>query len=820
MVMDVILALRGIRRNPGFAALVIGTMAIGIGANTTMYSVVRAVFLRPLPYSDEDRLVTLWEQDSTKGITDRRVTPANFVDWRAQSTAFDAVGVLPNWSGSSWRFNIVGPEGTERVNGIYASSGFFQVLGVRPLFGRTFAEQDDRLSGQRHAVIGYRYWQERFGGNRNVIGETIHIDTFRGGAFQIVGVLPPGFDLPHKSQIWLSLGDWGAGPMPALDITERCCNWYTVFAKLKPGVNARQAASELTGIARRIGQRHPTAAPVTDVRVIPLRETLVGSHRLTLFALFAAVGCILLIGCANVASLFLSRGIGRHREILTRRALGAMGWRIARQLMVEGVVLAVAGALAGFGLSVAAQPLVTRFLSERVPLAQGADHDWTVLCFVAAVTLACGVFCGLAPLAASRRASLANRGQTEGALSRNLRTGLVVGEIALAAALSIAAGLLIRTVANLDSVDLRFSTEHLLTVSTDLTTGPLRSRGSAAGFLEQVLARIAVLPGVRMAAATTALPFETGMASQAITREDRTPQSAADSPQVIQVAVTPEYFRAMGMQLRAGRPFAETDRAEGKLVAILNETAARRYWSGEDPIGKRFAIGSRDRFGSFRPPPPGGIEWREIVGVVSDIRSAGQIAPIEPEVYYSYHQFPIYSPSLIVRTEAQPLPLAAAVRREIEAVSRNAVVTDVRTMDAVAAQAIADPTLRAQVVGGLSLLAVVLGMLGVYGLMTYSVTQRTREIGIRMALGAREGQVMIMVMRRAIALTAAGLALGLTLAIAAARWLTTLLFGVKTADPVTMVVAVVLLAGASVAASFVPARRAARVDPAMALRSE
>jgi predicted permease len=412
--LDLILALRGIRRNPRFAALVIGTMAIGIGANTTMYSLVRAVFLRPLPYSDPDRLVTLWERDSTNGTADRRVTPANFVDWRAQNTAFEEIGVLPNWSGPSWHFNIVGPDGAERVDGIYASSGFFRVLGARPLLGRTFGDEDDRVQGQRHAVVSYRYWRERFGEDPKVIGKTINVDTFRGGAFQVIGVMPPKFDMPHNAQLWLSLGDWGGGPMPALDTSERCCNWYTVLAKLKAAVSAKQAASELTGVARRIGQRHPTAARVTNVHITPLRETLVGGHRLTLFGLFGAVGCILLIGCANVANLFLARSIGRQREMLTRQALGATRRRIARQLVVEGLVLALAGALAGFWLSTLAQPLLTTILSGRVPLVEEAGTDWTVLAFVAALTLACGILCGLAPLANSNSTSLSNRAQTEG----------------------------------------------------------------------------------------------------------------------------------------------------------------------------------------------------------------------------------------------------------------------------------------------------------------------------------------------------------------------------------------------------------------------
>ena len=443
-----------------------------------------------------------------------------------------------------------------------------------------------------------------------------------------------------------------------------------------------------------------------------------------------------------------------------------------------------------------------------------------MLLFVAAVTLICGLFCGLAPLADSSKASLANRDRTEGAFSRGLRTILVVGEIALAVMLAVGAGLLIRTVARLGDVDMGFRTANLLTVATDLTTGPLRSRGNSARFLEESLARMAALPGVRVAAATTALPFEAGLASQPITREDRPPRASSDSPQVIQVAVTPRYFEAMGMQLRAGRPLAETDRADGKLVAILNETAARRYWPGENPVGKRFAIGSLERFGSFRQVAAGEVEWREVVGIVSDIRSAGQSAPVEPEVYYCYRQYPVYGPTLLVRTDGDPLSLAGAVRREIEAVDRNAVVIQVRTMDAVAAQSIAGPGLRAAVAGGFSLVAVALGMLGVYGLMTYTVAQRTREIAIRMALGAQAAQVSAMVVRRALTLTAAGLLLGLALAIAVARWFSSLLFGVTAVDPLTLVGTCLLLAFAAVAASYAPARRASRADPAMVLRSE
>jgi predicted permease len=818
--MDLLLALRGLRRDPAFAALVILTLAVGIGASTVMYSLVRAVFLRPLPFPEPDRLVTIWERDSTRGVDDRRVTPANFVDWRAESGSFTELGVLPNWSGPAWKFNVTGTDRVERVDGIYASSGFFRVMGVRPLLGRTLDEEDDRSRGRLHVVIGFRYWQEKFGGDRGVIGKTLHVDTFRGGAFEIVGVMPPGFDLPQGARIWLSLGDWGGGPMPGRDAAARCCNWYTVIGRLKPGVSARQAESELTALARRTSERYPAAARTTGVKVSPLRETLVGSHRSTLLAIFAAAGCVLLIGCANVANLLLAKTIGRRRELITREALGATSWRIARQLLAEGLVLSGAGALSGLWLSIATLPLARTLAQRHVPIAEQAAADWTVWLFAAGAAAVCGLLCSLAPLADWRRAAGGSRTHTDSRFQGRLRNALVVGEIAAAVMLATVAGLLIRTVERLGAVDVGFRTEHLLTLETDTTTGPLRARGASARFVADALARIEVLPGVRSAAATTVLPFEAGPASQAITREGDAARPAADSPQVIQIAVTPRYFDVMGMKLRAGRLPAETDRAEGKLVAVLNETAARRYWPGEDPIGKRFAVGSRERFGSFRQVADGEIEWREIVGIVADVRTGGQRAGIEPEVYYGYQQFPIYGPILVVRTAVDPGSLAAPARQAIESANRSVVVTGVRTMEAVASDAIGDSTLRAGVAGAFSAIAVALGMLGVYGVMAYTVARRAREIGIRMALGARESQAAGMVVRQALTLTGLGLGLGLALAIGAARSISTFLFGVGTSDPLTIAATCVLLALGAVAASYVPARRAARVDPATVLRGE
>jgi predicted permease len=818
---DLGLAWRGMARAPGFAALVIATMALGIGANTAMFSVIRAVLLRPLPYPNQDRLVTLWERDAERGIDRRSVTPANFVDWEAQSDAFEEMGALPNWSGRVSPFNVVAQDGSmERVPGVYASSGFFRVLGVPPLLGRTFGREEDTRAGEQNIVISHSYWRQRFAGDPAAVGADIEVDTFRGGSFTVIGVMPEGFEFPRGARVWLSLGDWGAGPMPPPDAPDRCCSWYTVFARLKPGMTAESAGVQLTAIARRISQRHPQAARVTEVQVMPLRDSLVGTQRPTLLALFGAVGCILLIGCANVANLLLSRGVARRQEMLTRMALGATRWRLARQATAEALFLTVLGAVAGVAAASWVQGLLVRALQPRAPLAEGAQMDWAVLGFAVLLAMACGVACGLAPLAEWRTADWSRRGQTEGGASKRLREFLVVGEVALALSLVASAGLLARTVAKLQSVELGFRFDRILAVSLDLGTRPLRGRGNAARFVEELMPRVAALPGVRAAAATNALPLENGRAGQAITREGRPALPAADSPQVVQRAVTPGYFTAMGIPLRKGRLFTEADTGDGNLVAIVNETAARRYWPGEDPVGTRFAVGSLERFGSFRRPPPGGVELREIVGVVADVRTAGFAAEVQPEVYYSYKQYPLYDVRLLVWAAVDPTTLAPVIRREAAAVNPRAVVARVRTMEEVAAASLAEPRQRAALVGVFSALALGLGMLGIYSVMSYTVARRTKEIGIRVALGAQPGDVLRLVVGQALRLAAAGVIVGLAGAVAAGRWISGLLFGVQPGDPATLAGTCLLLAGAAVAASYRPARHAARVDPAVALRSE
>ena len=818
--MDFRSAWRALFRARGFSALVVATVALGIAVATTMFSVVWAVFLRPLPLPEQNRLVTVWEADPRAAEPLRRVTPANFVDWEAQAASFEALGALPNWTGEPWPFNVAGPNGLERAAGVYASSGFFRVARVPPLLGRVFGADEDRTQGRRTVVISHAYWRTRFAGDPSVVGRRLRVDTFRGGDFEIIGVMPAGFDLPRAAQFWLSLGDWGGGPMPPRDSSQRCCSWYTAFGRLKPGVTIAQATAELTAIARRISATHPDVTPTTEVRLVPLRTTIVGNHDTTLFGLLGAVGCVLLIGCANVANLLLSRGVGRRKEVLTRRALGATPWRIARQLITESLMLGCLGAALGLVVSLWAQDVVASSLTGRIPLIEDTRMDWPVFGFAVALTLVTSTLCGVAPLADWRTSEWNSRGQTESRRARAVRHALVIGEVALSVALVGSAGLFIKSVANLRAVDVGFDMSRTLVLATDLSTEPLRPRGRSAQFIGDVLPRLGALPGVRAVGATTGVPLEAGPATQAITRQGDPIRSSALSPQVRQMAVTPGYFPAMGIALSRGRLFTEEDRGDGVLVAILNETAARRYWAGTDPIGRRFAIGSADRFGSFRAVRNGEIEWREIVGVVADMRSAGFASPIQPEVYYNYKQYPLYDPSIVIRTTDDPVRLIAAARREIKAVSDGAVIVRARTLEDIANESVSTPRLRATLASTFSALALLLGMLGIYGVMSYTVAQQRREIGVRVALGAQRWHVVRMITGTALRLTVSGLAAGLIGTYIVARGISSLFFGVSPADAMTLAATSLLVIAAALVASASPTRRALRVEPTVALKEE
>ena len=755
--MNLRLALRSIARNRGFAALVIATMALGIGANTTMFSVIRAVFLRPLAFPHQERIVTLWESDPAHGVKERRVTPANFVDWAAQSKSFEAIGAMDG-DGTDTVYKIASPDGVDRVHGVYVSSDYFRALGVTPELGRFFGFEEDHSAGLRRAIVSHAFWRQRFHGDPNVIGQTLDIDTYGGGKFMIVGVVPAGFEFPVDASIWLSKGDSGTKPLPNPDSAERCCSWFSVVARLKPGVTIRQAEAEMAVIVSGISARHPGASQVSAVKIVPLREQMVRDQRLVFFALAGAVALVLLIACANVANLLLSRGISRANEMQIRNALGASVWQIARQLMAESFVLCLLGTAAGLLLALWAQAALVKAFVDRIPIIATTRMDGSVLAFAAVITVLSAAACGLAPLMQSRGADWRQRGSTEGSGSKRLRNALVVGELALSLTLVSGAGLLVRTVLKLSDVDFGVRREGVLAVSTDFNTDGLRERDGKVKFLDQLMPRLASLPGVEMAAATTVLPMDPTN-FDTISPEGRPIRTRSESPRIVQSGVTPDYFQLMGIPLQRGRAFNAGDTPDGKLVAILSATTARRYWPGQDPIGKRFVIGSSDRLSGSLNPDLHGPEWREVVGVVGDVRSGGFGSEVLPMVYYAHRQFAIYGPTILLRTSASPLAFGSTVRNEINTLNNRQVVTNIRSMRQVVSDTASEPRTRASLVGLFAGLALLLGMLGIYGVASHTVTQRTREIGIRMALGARASEVARMVIGGALRLSAIGAAL-------------------------------------------------------------
>jgi putative ABC transport system permease protein len=820
LLQDLGYALRSLRKSPAFAATAILTLALGIALNVAVFGVMHAVLLRPLGLPEEDRLVVLRQSNLQNGIAEERVSPANFVDWEAQARVFEEVGFRAAWGGSG-TFHLVWPDRVERIQGAYASSGFFRALGMPALLGRTFTPAEDSSKQQASVILSAGFWKERFGSDPAVLGQTIEVDSFQGGRYTIVGVMPEGFDYPRGAQVWLPAGFMGV-ELPPLNAADRCCPWLEVIGRLHQGITLEQARVELSTIARGISQHHPEASRVSEVTVTPLREELVGDQRLALAVLFGAVGCVLLIACVNVANLLLSRGVNRRAELALRMALGASRGRIVRQLCAESLVLAAAGTALGVVGAVWTRRLLLATLDGRIPLAESARLDVPALLFVSLLMLACAAVFGLAPAAQVKLANWLARESAQSLESQRLRSILVTAEMALAVLLLAGAGLFLRTWMALQEVDPGFRPAQVLVVSFDLTTRAFRGPGNQQPYFFDLMERVSGLPGVEAVAGASRVPLqEPAIAGQPITLEGEPARTASESPRVAVTAVTPAYFSALGIPLRSGRPFRESDSGDGALVAVLSETAARRYWPGQDPVGKRFYLGSLERMGFFRRPPrEGEPEWREIVAVVADVKNAGLDAPPEPEIFFNYRQYPWYSAALVARARGDAADLAAAVRKQARIANPSAVISNVVTLNQIVADSIAEPSYRFRLIAAFSALSLLLAALGIYGVFSYTVAQRTREIGIRVALGAQPADVTRLILGRVLRLSLAGVALGLLGTVLLARWISSLLFGVSAIDPLTLAGSCLLLAAASLAAGYLPARRASRVDPLVALREQ
>jgi putative ABC transport system permease protein len=815
-------AARLARKNPGFALLVVITLALGIGANSALFTVVDAVLLKPLPYREPDQLVVIWERNPQLGVEQQRVSPANFLDWQSQNHVFERLAFRPGWNGSE-EFNLSNAGGTERIRGSYASSGLFPVLGVHPVLGRTFLPDEDRREGNRVAILSYSLWQRAFGGDPNILGRSITVDSFEKRDYQVVGVMPRAFSFPDKSELWLPAG-WMGIPMD-----RRTSPWLEVIARLRPGISVDQARSELDGIQGQIARTFPNSRVSSHVQLVPLLDQAVGRVRPTLLILLGAVGFVLLIACSNVANLLLARSAARQHEIAVRSAVGASRMRIMRQLLSESLLLAVVSGILGILLASLGIRLLRVLGPQDIPRLARAAINARVLGFTVLLSLASSVIFGLAPawhLAKSNLSEwLKDGGRTSAGSARltQWRNLLIVGETALTIVLLIGAGLMVHSLWRLARVDPGFTSHGLVTVKLDLSSSRY-SNSRRAGpnrpqiFTHQLLARLSSMPGVEASAAASSLPPTTGSLPQTFAIEGRSYHGPADLPTVTLRAVTPGYFHAMGIPILRGRAFTDSDTETAPEVVIINETVVRRYFAvGEDPIRKRIDLAAQQQRGR-----DGRIEpwWNEIIGVVGDVKNAGLAASSEPEAYKPDMQFAWHWAYLVMRTNTAPDAVVAALRTELRKMSPDTPISEVRTAEQILGDELAQPRFRSVLIVLFAVLALVLAAVGIYGVMSYAVSRRTNEIGIRLALGAQRSHIMWLVLSAAMKLVLAGALIGIAGAAAISRLFLVVLFEVSPLDPVTFAGIPFFLLTVALVATYIPARRATRVDPLTTLRFE
>lgn len=825
---DLRFAFRQLLKNPGFTAVAVFTLALGIGANTAIFSVIHGVWLKPLPYPEPHRLVTLWERDLRRGLDQGLVSGPNFLDWKAQSTVFENMAVNPGWQGVG-DFNLVQREGVVKIKASYVAASFFPTLGVSPQFGRTFLPDEDRKEGNRVAVLSHGLWQNRFGGDSNVIGQKLTVDTYGRRDYTIVGVMPQGFGVPSESELWLPLGWMGV----TLD-ERRNAHWHNVIARLKPGVTLKQATAELNTIQARLAQQYPEALIGTEVLIVPLLEQTLGRNlSRALVVLWGVIVGVLLIACANVANLLLARAATREREIALRLTLGASRWRVVRQLLAESLLLGICGGAGGVVLAWWALKLFVAASPGNIPRLPEVSLDDAALAFTMLVSVLTGVLFGMVPAWQLSRPDLndalkeSSRGTSSGRASHRLRDLLVVGEVALSLMLLIGAGLMLRSFARLMFMDRGFKPEQVVTAKLDYSVSgfttwvrPTQTRPQVTQF--QLMERLRQTPGVRSVAVTGGLPKNTGEPpNQPILIQGRAVGSANELPRSSFQAVSPDYFRTLGVPLRRGRDFTEADQYEAPLVVLINETMARRYFPNQDPVGQRIAMPDRNNL--TQPESPwytNHSPWWEIVGVVADMKSLSPNPEPLPHTYVPYWQWPMQGPTLVVRATGDPAALTTTIRSAVREVIPSLPRPVIRTMDAILDDTMAQPRFQASLLGLFGVVALVLAAVGLYGVLAYTVTQRTHEIGIRMALGAQKQNVVSLVVGQGMRLALLGVGLGLVAAWMLSRVLRTLLYEVQPTDPLTFVAVSLLLLGTALVACWLPARRAAKVDPMEALRYE
>jgi putative ABC transport system permease protein len=801
---DVRYALRRLLKSPGFAAVVILTLGLGIGANSAIFSVVNAVVFRSLPYPKPDRLVRLFQVGDDGGMS--TFTPMNYLDAQAGMHALESSAA---YTGAG--FTLTSDGEPERLEGAEASASFFDVLGVRPALGRGFLP-DENQPGRTHvAVISHSLWTRRFNADRAVIGRSIVLNS---EPHTVIGVMPEGFAYPTKREVWTPL-EYDT------DFTQKSRGaWYlSIIGRLKPAATVEQAATEIAAIGRRLETEFPETNLNVKMTVVGLHSYLTGDIKPKLLVLLAAVGFVLLIACANVANLLLARAAAREGEIALRAALGAGRGRLMQQLLTESVVLAIGGGLLGLLLAVLGTKLLLSLQPAGIPRLEVVRVDGAVIAFTAFIALATGIVFGMIPAFQATRGDLVSslkeggKGALASRRAGRMREVLVVTEIALAVMLLAGAGLLMRSFARLQSVNPGFRAAQSLTFRTALPAAAYRGEPERASFYQRALERVTALPGVTSAGAISALPLSGSSFGFTFEIEGDAPPRPGEEPAMQTRVVTPDFFKAMGVPLLRGRGFTAADNANSQQVVLLSEAAVKRYFPNSNPIGRRITLG-------WGRGPGRLANGGEVVGIVGSVKQFGLDEAEQPEIYIPHAQTPMGGMSFVVHTAVEPTTLADAVRRELRSLDPSLPVTALEPLEAVVARSISQPRFYMLVLGIFAAVALVLASIGIFGVVSYAVSQRTREMGIRIALGASRERVLRMVLGNAMRLALAGVVVGLLASIALSRTLASLLFDLSPTDPMTFAAVGIGLSVVALLASYLPAWRATRVDPVVALRAD
>ncbi|HEY6230973.1 MAG TPA: ABC transporter permease [Pyrinomonadaceae bacterium] len=806
---DIRYAARGLAKQKTFTLVAVITLALGIGANTAIFSVVNELLLRPLPYLDAERLVMLWEV-TPEGRHQNTTSRANFSGWREQTTSFEDMAAF-----TDQRLNLTGVGEAEEISVQFATPSLFHVLGVQPILGRDMKEEDGAKDAPPIAILGYGFWQRHFAGNPQIVGKSILLN---GTPFTVVGIMPAGFQWHIKSRSGTGRAAeiWSALDMPPGEGAGSRGRFLSAVARLKPGVSLQQAQADMKTVMARLEQDAPRFNKGYQTELIPLRDQFVGNVRLALWIILGAVGFVLLIACANVANLMLSRAAAREKEIAVRTALGAGRLRLVRQLLTESFLLAIIGGLLGLALAAWGIKALAAISPRDLVNLQRVGLNLTVLGWTMGISLVTAIIFGLAPALEATRLNL-NGALKEGKgadgqnpRSGKLRSGLVIAEVALALVLLASAGLLIKSFGQLRKINSGFNANNVLTMVVRLPDGKYKEDQQYINFFNQATQRMRALPGVTAAGMINFLPLYGGLGSgTGFTIEGRPTPAPGEEPSTNVRVSDADYFTAMQIPLLRGRTFSSLEMNEAKHVILINDALARKHFPGEDPIGKRITVPMSDKPAAT-----------EIIGIVGDVKYDSLIDAAEPTVYFPESELTYPFMTFVVRTTGDPLASAAAVRREIRELDPEQPVSDVRSMNEVMSDTVARARFNTLLLALFAALATLLAAVGIFGVMNYSLALRTREIGLRMALGAQKGQVLKLMLKQGLALTLIGTVIGIAGALALTRLLSTLLFGVSAADPAIFAGIVLLLMVVSLIACYLPARRATRIDPMIALRSE